>query len=182
MKRQLDLTGQRFGKLVAIKEISRSRQGVRWLCQCDCDKTALPTRSDLLSGRIKSCGCYKWYTKFSGDEASLRCLYTSYKSDAKRYQRVFELSLEQFRVITSSKCFYCAAAPSRPYKRPYSNTSTKDCDPYLCNGVDRVDSNFGYVFANCVACCTTCNYMKLDLPQGIFISHIQKIAKNFGEK
>ena len=180
MKRQLDLTGKRFGKLVALKEISRGKRGVRWSCKCDCGKMCAPTRSDIVGGRIKSCGCYKWYLKFSGDEASLRSLYTHYKSDAKRYFRVFDLTLEQFRLITSSNCFYCKSAPSRPFKRPYSNTSTKDCDPYMCNGIDRIDSSVGYAFENCVACCTTCNYMKLDLPQDIFISHVRKIAENFG--
>lgn len=182
MKRQIDLTGKRFGKLIANKETSRGRQGVRWQCKCDCGKTAFPTRSDIMSGRIKSCGCYKWYIKLFGNEASLRCLYTRYKSDAKKYDRVFELSLEQFKNITSSDCFYCSSKPSRPFKRPYSNTSTKDCDVYMCNGVDRVDSSIGYLFENCVPCCTTCNYMKLDLKQEDFISHVHKISENFRGK
>ena len=132
-----------------------------------------------MSGRIKSCGCYKWYKKLFGDEASFRSLYTRYKSDAKRYDREFNLTLEQFKSITSSNCFYCKDQPNRPFKRPYTNTSVEDCDPYMCNGIDRVDSSIGYVFENCVACCTTCNYMKLDLRQDVFISHIQKIAANF---
>ena len=33
--RKLDLTGQRFGRLVVIKEAGRSSDGrVRWLCKC----------------------------------------------------------------------------------------------------------------------------------------------------
>lgn len=182
MKRKLDLSGQRFGKLTAVKEISRGRQGVRWECLCECNKTATPTRSDLLSGRIRSCGCYKWYTKLHGDEASCRTLFTGYKSDAKRYGRVFEISLQEFRAITSSDCVYCKSKPSRLFKRPYTNTSTKDCDPYLCNGVDRIESSDGYTIGNCVACCTTCNYMKLDMKQDAFIAHILRIAENFRSK
>jgi len=32
-----DLTGRRFGKLVAIKRVENDKHGhARWLCKCDC--------------------------------------------------------------------------------------------------------------------------------------------------
>jgi len=37
MAKALDLTGQRFGKLIAIKRApSRNDRYTRWICQCDC--------------------------------------------------------------------------------------------------------------------------------------------------
>lgn len=37
MPAPLDLTGRRFGKLVAVKRVERSdRRGTWWLCRCDC--------------------------------------------------------------------------------------------------------------------------------------------------
>ena len=53
-----DLTGQRFGRLVAIRPTeSYSRGGVMWLCQCDCGKR-LEVLSAFLSS-TKSCGCLR---------------------------------------------------------------------------------------------------------------------------
>jgi hypothetical protein len=53
-----DLTSQRFGRLVVIKD-SEQRQGRRvlWLCQCDCGNTSVVLGKNLLKGNTKSCGC-----------------------------------------------------------------------------------------------------------------------------
>lgn len=53
-----DLSGQRFGQLVAIKDSGkRIGTNVIWTCQCDCGKI-VEVRADLLrQGRVKSCGC-----------------------------------------------------------------------------------------------------------------------------
>lgn len=53
-----DLTGQRFGRLTAIKDVGKSKSKHRlWLCHCDCGKETRVRGNDLLSGRRKSCGC-----------------------------------------------------------------------------------------------------------------------------
>lgn len=56
-----DLTGQRFGKLVAIKRSGlkkyKSKNVSLWLCQCDCGNTVEATVGSLISGNKKSCGC-----------------------------------------------------------------------------------------------------------------------------
>lgn len=53
-----DLTGMRFGKLVAIAPTDRRlRSGVVWRCLCDCDNVAYVSARQLLSGYTKSCGC-----------------------------------------------------------------------------------------------------------------------------
>ena len=55
-----DLTGQRFGKLVAVNPIdepTKSGQHKRWVCRCDCGETAIVTSDHLKKGTTKSCGC-----------------------------------------------------------------------------------------------------------------------------
>ncbi len=55
---QRDLTGMRFGKLVAISPTEeRKYHTTVWRCVCDCDKVAYVPASQLLSGYVKSCGC-----------------------------------------------------------------------------------------------------------------------------
>jgi hypothetical protein len=56
--KKIDLSGQRFGKLVALKDVGRTKSGgVLWNCLCDCGKTHVVAQGNLHSGGIKSCGC-----------------------------------------------------------------------------------------------------------------------------
>ena len=55
---KLDLTGQRFGRLVALSavEIGKGRKR-RWLCRCDCGGETTTDTNKLTSGNTRSCGC-----------------------------------------------------------------------------------------------------------------------------
>lgn len=53
-----DLTGERFGRLTAIKESGRNKKGrVIWLCLCDCGNYAEASSDHLQQGYTTSCGC-----------------------------------------------------------------------------------------------------------------------------
>ena len=54
-----DLTGQRFGRLVALRRDGKRGRAFVWLCQCDCGKLTRAYVSDLTSGHTKSCGCLR---------------------------------------------------------------------------------------------------------------------------
>ncbi len=54
----LDLTGLRSGKLTALYRLDEKKRGnCVWLAKCDCGKEVKAIASDLLNGRVKSCGC-----------------------------------------------------------------------------------------------------------------------------
>ena len=56
----VDLIGQRFGKLIAVRPTSERRwTNVIWECKCDCGNTTYVTAAHLRSGHIISCGCLK---------------------------------------------------------------------------------------------------------------------------
>lgn len=60
MGRMKDITGQRFGKLVAIRPTEkRSQSRILWECRCDCGNTVYVVSPSLLNGSTKSCGCEK---------------------------------------------------------------------------------------------------------------------------
>ena len=60
MPSRIDITRQRFGKLVAIKySYTNKEKKAVWECLCDCGKTHYATAKDLRSGNTKSCGCAK---------------------------------------------------------------------------------------------------------------------------
>lgn len=59
MPKALDITNQRFGKLVAISKAASKSGKTYWLCKCDCGNEKEIQTSHLTDGRTKSCGCSK---------------------------------------------------------------------------------------------------------------------------
>ena len=76
----------------------------------------------------------------------------------------FEISQEEFNKIVKEPCHYCNIIQERGF-----------------NGVDRLDSNIGYVLDNCVSCCKICNYMKCSLPVDVFLKRIEHILTYNGK-
>lgn len=55
----IDLTGQKFGRLVVISQNGKTRSGnVKWLCKCDCGNFKTVASGALRSGETVSCGCW----------------------------------------------------------------------------------------------------------------------------
>lgn len=58
MRKKLDLTGEKFGKLTAVRELPQRKDGkVVWETVCDCGRTIQTIGRDLKRGHTKSCGC-----------------------------------------------------------------------------------------------------------------------------
>ena len=53
----IDLTGQRFGRLVVTCRAENKGKETAWLCKCDCGNTKIATGGHLKSGLTQSCGC-----------------------------------------------------------------------------------------------------------------------------
>ena len=51
--RRMDLTGQRFGKLIALSYVGNQK----WKCRCDCGNETIVFTSNLTRGHTISCGC-----------------------------------------------------------------------------------------------------------------------------
>lgn len=57
-KQRNDLSGKRFGRLIALKDVGKTPQGKRkWECICDCGQTTIAPSGGLSNGDYKSCGC-----------------------------------------------------------------------------------------------------------------------------
>jgi hypothetical protein len=58
MARRLDLTGQPFGRLVALEPTSRRENGsVVWKCRCECGAIHFARADKLRRLEVVSCGC-----------------------------------------------------------------------------------------------------------------------------
>lgn len=79
------------------------------------------------------------------------------KAKKKVIQGVEDLmTRDEFFKILDGVCYYCG-----------TNDNI---------GVDRISSDIGYTKANCISCCSMCNYMKNSYTIEDFISQCQKVA------
>lgn len=80
MGKKLDLTGQRFGHLVAIRATEeRRREKVFWECQCDCGNMHNVSACDLTSGHTRSCGCQHHPLKHGESKSRLYSIHQGMK-------------------------------------------------------------------------------------------------------
>jgi hypothetical protein len=60
MNKHIDITGQRYGRLVALKRVaSRKGYGTLWLFRCDCGIEKEMPLGSVRSGDVLSCGCLR---------------------------------------------------------------------------------------------------------------------------
>lgn len=61
MRPVIDITGQRFGKLVVLCRVPRHEKYVskdaRWRCRCDCGAEVVHSGNNLRRGGVTHCGC-----------------------------------------------------------------------------------------------------------------------------
>ena len=91
-RRLIDLTGQRFGRLVVISRESQYRRNAQWRCLCDCGKETVVRGDVLCRGTTQSCGCGKglkhghhkkpWYSSY---KAMMERCYLPSSGNYERY-------------------------------------------------------------------------------------------------
>lgn len=173
MVKAIDITGQTFGLLTAIQSTKKrtSNGHVLWLCQCRCGEKAYIVGTSLRNGSVQSCGCRHHCQYLNGYDANKQRLYNKYRNRARAKKIKFDLMIEQFHKLTQQDCYYCNHKPSSIMISKEINR----LEPYIYNGIDRVDSSKGYTAKNCVPCCRPCNVMKMDLSKRAFFAKIRKI-------
>ena len=121
----IDKSGRRFGSLVVSSEweTRKSLSGKKrayWLCRCDCGRDVWVESNALRRWGTKSCGCKKG-SRIETGMASRNRVFRRYKMDAKKKNREFRLSVEDFTKISMDKCFYCGCDPSTIQKAEGDN-------------------------------------------------------------
>lgn len=147
MPKLIDLTGQRFGRLVVIERADNSADGrARWLCGCDCGQSKTVLGEHLKKGRTKSCGCAKS------------------ESSSKRFKKHGGRNSKLYRIWSNMKD-RCNNPDCKVYS-DYGGRGIKVCKEWiddfsafqkwaLANGykegltIDRKDNDKGYSPDNC---------------------------------
>lgn len=163
----INLLGKRYGKLVALAEVGRSKWGeALWYCLCDCGQFHVASGKHLREGATKSCGCGR---RLPPGQAAKNTLLRNYKHSAEGRGLAWELTDEEFFKLTQQSCHYCGIAPTKlVVGNHYGN--------YPHNGIDRKDNSLGYVKENIVPCCSGCNFAKSDKSYDDFVAWLDHVA------
>ena len=170
-----DMTGLRFGRLSVIERSpANNKEGqAQWVCVCDCGEVRTVPGGNLRTGNTESCGC-KWLEiiRLLPGEAALNSLYYHLQYRAENRGLDWNIAKEELRDITSRPCFYCGTLPALIARGRNGN--------YVYNGLDRVNSQEGYIINNVVPCCKQCNIAKLDYSVDEFLSWIERVHRHQG--
>lgn len=159
MSRFIDLTGQRFGKWLALARVKSSKSGnSMFKCVCDCGN-----EKDVLGNSLRkgvSTGCGLGGCHFMA-KRPYEAIYNRIITDAKIRKIEVELTYEQFiKFITENpNCDYCGASVIRAEHSKNHKTGIKQ---YRGHGLDRKDNALGYSLSNIVTCCPSCNIGKMN--------------------
>lgn len=91
MGRLVDLTGQRFGRLVVLNRVDDYRppndpdkMQPCWRCVCDCGQVVIAQGNNLKRGGTRSCGCLRRETASLNGRLNRGRHWTWYGGDGKR--------------------------------------------------------------------------------------------------
>lgn len=188
---KLNLIGQTINSFSIVgqgpKKQYKAQSRSTWKCLCKCGNIFYAVSSGI--NTIKSCGCEN-YTgvhgnrKYTESESSFRGKVSEYKAAAKSSGKEWNLSIEEAAEIIKKECFYCGSAPSMLFdvnnksKRKFKLNKSE----IKYNGIDRIDSNKGYVKDNVVPCCAICNHAKNDLRLEDFLNWIKRLCAFHNKK
>lgn len=148
MGKFIDLTGQKFGRLIVIERAENRVQPnghrcTQWLCKCDCGKEVVVSALNLKRGHTRSCGCLV-------------------KSHGVRYTRIYNVWCK-----IKSRCYNPKDIVFKHYggrgivmSEEWKNNPKVFCDWAIANGydenakkgectIDRIDVNGNYEPSNC---------------------------------
>ena len=145
----VDLTGQRFGRLVVVSRAKNKGGLTRWNCTCDCGNTSVAYGNNLRRGLTQSCGCYR-------RECELRRVVDRVKTHGESKTRLYR--------IWSGIRTRCFNPNYKSYDR-YGGRGIKVCEEWndftvfrdwaMANGyrddlsIDRIDNDGNYEPSNC---------------------------------
>ncbi len=165
--------GAKFGNWEVLDYVgslpNKKGRKIYYKCRCICGNERNVSHQALRDGTSVSCRCSR---RLPLGEAARNLFFYRYKYYTNKRKIFWGLSKEEFDILVVKDCTYCGSPP-----RPM--LGVKYHGKFYCNlnGIDRKDSQQGYILENCATCCSYCNIMKSDKSIDDFLNQIEKIYK-----
>ncbi len=137
----LNLTGQRFGMLLALKPCARGDRRTRWVCVCDCGVTKSVPTDHLVRKRqpVRSCGCKQGFVTHGMSNSKL---YRTWMAMRARCQNPSQRAYRHYGGRGISVC-------PRWNESFEAFVSDMGAPPFDRAEIDRIDVNGDYEPENC---------------------------------
>lgn len=139
----LELTNQRFGKLIALNRIGARGGHSIWRCRCDCGIFIEAEAGYLHSGNIKSCGCLRREGHPKHGLCGTR-LYDAWKAIIQRCYNPSHPSFENYGGRGIRACRFIRDSPA--------NLRDAIGVPPRGRSINRIDNNQHYSCGCCPEC------------------------------
>ena len=146
MTNEIDITNNRYGRLVAIKKEKSINGQNMWLFQCDCGKQKIINKYSVIRGFTNSFGCYhkeQDVLKHTTHNMSKTRLYRCWQ-DMKN--RCYNPSRKKYKIYGGRGIIVCSE-----WKNSFENFSDWSLRNSYKEGLslDRIDVNGNYCPENC---------------------------------
>jgi hypothetical protein len=173
-----NLGNQKYENFIVMDDYIQKNGSIYWICKCICGNIFQASSQHIRKNIIYSCGCKRRRKNgISSYDFNAKRKYEQYKIGAKNRGLCFDLTLNEFISITQRNCYYCNSKPSQIHVVKYKSELNNN-EPFIYNGIDRIDNDKGYKINNCVPCCGFCNKMKHKNSFNDFTIKIKKIYEN----
>ena len=147
MRKIIDLTGQKFGRLTVLKFSHIKGHHYYWDCLCICGKQCTVDEWRLTSGKTKSCGCYRKNMLTTHGLREHR-LYGVYQNMKNRCYREQDKSYKNYGARGITICDEWLNNFQAFYDWAIINGYDKDAKRGDCT-IDRINVNGNYEPTNC---------------------------------
>lgn len=150
-----DLSGERFGRLVAVRHLGQVGKKALWQCRCECGAETEAIGSNLLVGQTRSCGCLALDLlrdrSTSHGEAPRKHVSAEYRCHNKMKERCLNSRDKSFpryggRGITICERWLNGDGERSGFECFLADMGRK---PSPSHSIDRIDVNGNYEPANC---------------------------------
>ena len=146
MTKFIDLTEQRFGRLIALSRAENDKnQQKRWNCICDCGKLTTVYAGNIKCGETKSCGCLRMEESSTREKTHGMAKSSEYNIWAGMKARCINIKHPAFERYGGRGIKVCDKW-LESFEKFYEDMGER---PSVKHSLDRIDNNGSYELSNC---------------------------------